>query len=53
MAGLVYAQKHWGKLPLRVVMEPAIRLAREGVRLTYEEAQSMHMEFKTSWPRLS
>lgn len=42
VAGLVYAQKHWGKLPLRTVMEPAIRLARNGVRLTYEEAQSMH-----------
>ncbi len=42
VAGLVYAQKHWGKLSLRVVMAPAIRLAREGVRLTYEEAQSMH-----------
>jgi len=42
VAGLVYAQKHWGKLPLNVVMAPAIRLAREGVLLTYEEAQSMH-----------
>src|SRR5215510_1703590 len=42
VAGLVYAQKHWGKLPLRMVMEPAIRLARYGVRLTYEEAQSLH-----------
>src|SRR5205807_8418120 len=41
VAGMVYAQKHWGKLPLRAVMQPAIRLAREGVRLTYEEAQSM------------
>jgi gamma-glutamyltranspeptidase/glutathione hydrolase len=42
VAGLVYAQQHWGKLPLRTVMQPAIRLAREGVRLTWEEAQSMH-----------
>jgi gamma-glutamyltranspeptidase/glutathione hydrolase len=44
VAGLVYAQKHWGELPLRVVMEPAIRLASQGVLLTYEEAQSMHNE---------
>jgi gamma-glutamyltranspeptidase / glutathione hydrolase len=41
VAGLVYAQHHWGKLPLRTVMEPAIALARDGVRLTYEEAQAM------------
>ena len=44
VAGLVYAQLHWGKLSLRTVMQPAIRLAREGVVLTYEEAQSMHDE---------
>lgn len=44
VAGLVYAQLHWGKLTLRTVMQPAIRLAREGVVLTYEEAQSMHDE---------
>ncbi|MCU1221885.1 MAG: gamma-glutamyltransferase 1 [Candidatus Angelobacter sp.] len=42
VAGLVYAEQHWGKLSLKVVMDPAIRLAREGVRLTYEESQSMH-----------
>jgi gamma-glutamyltranspeptidase/glutathione hydrolase len=42
VAGLVYAQEHWGKLPLKTVMEPAIRLARDGVTLTYEEAQTLH-----------
>ena len=42
VAGLLYAQQHWGKLTLRAVMEPAIRLARDGVRLTYEEAHSVH-----------
>jgi gamma-glutamyltranspeptidase/glutathione hydrolase len=42
VAGLIYAEQHWGKLSLRAVMAPAIRLARDGVRLTYEEAQSMH-----------
>lgn len=42
VAGLVYAENHWGKLGLKTVMQPAIRLAREGVRLTFEEAQSMH-----------
>ena len=44
VAGLVYAQKHWGKLPLKTVMEPAIRLASQGVQLTYEESQFMHNE---------
>jgi gamma-glutamyltranspeptidase / glutathione hydrolase len=41
VAGLVYAEKHWGKLGLKTVMQPAIHLAQEGVRLTYEEALSM------------
>ncbi len=44
VAGLVYAEQHWGKLTLRAVMQPAILLARDGVRLTYEEAQSMHYQ---------
>src|SRR5436309_12618355 len=44
VAGLVYAQKHWGKLPLSTVMAPAIRLAREGMEVTYEEAQSMQRD---------
>src|SRR5258708_8745638 len=50
VAGLVYAQQHWGKLPLKTVMEPAIRLAREGVTLTYEEAQTMHNKELAQFP---
>lgn len=50
VAGLVYAQKHWGKLPLKTVMEPAIRLARNGVTLTYDEAQSMRQAPLTDFP---
>jgi gamma-glutamyltranspeptidase / glutathione hydrolase len=42
VAGLVYAEEHWGKLGLRAVMRPAIELARQGVVLTYDEAQSLH-----------
>ena len=50
VAGLVYAEQHWGKLGLRAVMEPAITLARDGVRLTWEEAQSMHDEDLAKFP---
>jgi len=41
VAGLVYAEQHWGKLSLKQVMEPAIRLARDGFVLTYDQAQAM------------
>jgi gamma-glutamyltranspeptidase/glutathione hydrolase len=40
VAGLVYAQKHWGKLTLKQVMEPAIRLARDGFVLDYNETRA-------------
>lgn len=40
VAGMVYAQQHWGKLSLKQVMEPAIRLARDGFVLSYEDAKS-------------
>jgi len=40
VAGMVYAEQHWGKLSLKQVMEPAIRLAREGFVLDYAQAQS-------------
>ena len=42
VAGLVYAQKHWGKLTLKQVMEPAIQLARDGYVLDYDAAKSFH-----------
>jgi gamma-glutamyltranspeptidase/glutathione hydrolase len=41
VAGLAYAQKHWGKLPLAQVMEPAIRLARDGFVLDYGTAMDL------------
>jgi gamma-glutamyltranspeptidase/glutathione hydrolase len=39
VAGLAYAEKHYGKLSLAKVMAPAIRLARDGYALTYTESQ--------------
>ena len=41
VAGMVHAQKQWGKLPLKRVMEPAIRLAKEGFVLSYEDAEDL------------
>ena len=38
VAGLTYAQKKYGKLPLAQVMAPAIRLATDGFQLSDEEA---------------
>ncbi len=42
VAGLVYSEKKYGKLGLKRVMAPAIRLASEGFPLTAEEARELH-----------
>jgi gamma-glutamyltranspeptidase / glutathione hydrolase len=39
--GLVYAEAHFGKLGLKRVMEPAIRLARDGYALSWNNARIM------------
>ena len=39
--GLVYAEQHFGKLGLKKVIAPAIRLAREGYALSYSDAVAM------------
>ncbi len=41
VAGLVYAQKHYGKLSLTRDMAPAIKLASQGYILTEQEAHSL------------
>ena len=41
VAGLVYAEKKYGKLGLKRVMEPAIKLARDGFALSPEEAHEL------------
>jgi gamma-glutamyltranspeptidase / glutathione hydrolase len=50
VAGLVYAQKHFGKLTLAQDMAPAIRLATEGYVLSAEEAQNLHSRNLTRFP---
>jgi gamma-glutamyltranspeptidase/glutathione hydrolase len=41
VAGMVYSEKKYGKLTLEKVMAPAIKLAREGFPLAYEDAQDL------------
>jgi gamma-glutamyltranspeptidase / glutathione hydrolase len=50
VAGMVYAEKKWGKLTLKQVMAPAIRLAREGHPLTWGEAEELHDENLAKFP---
>ncbi|SMO53744.1 gamma-glutamyltransferase [Gracilimonas mengyeensis] len=40
--GMVKALERYGRMPLDVVMEPAIRLAREGYRLSYTQANDLN-----------
>jgi gamma-glutamyltranspeptidase/glutathione hydrolase len=41
VAGLVYAEKQYGKLSIEKVIAPAIKLARDGFPLAYEDAQDL------------
>ena len=41
VAGLVYAERKYGKLGLKQVMAPAMRLASQGFQLTAEEAHEL------------
>ena len=50
VAGLAYAQQHWGKLSLQRVMEPAIRLARDGFVLDYGTAKDLRDDDLAKFP---
>jgi len=50
VAGMVYAEQKYGKLALKRVMAPAIRLAREGHALSWEEAQDFHDKHLAEFP---
>ena len=50
VAGLTYAQSHFGRLTLAQVMAPAIRLARDGFVLSPEEAAELHAPILTQFP---
>ena len=50
VAGLTYAQKHYGKLTLAQDMAPAIKLATDGYILTAEEAHGLQSKNLTRFP---
>jgi gamma-glutamyltranspeptidase/glutathione hydrolase len=50
VAGLAYAEKHFGRLGLRKVMQPAIKLARDGYVLDAEVARAMHSASLAQFP---
>ena len=50
VAGMVYALKKYGKLPLERVMAPAIRLASGGYALAYEDAEDLRDEDLAKFP---
>jgi gamma-glutamyltranspeptidase/glutathione hydrolase len=51
VAGMVYAEQKYGKLTLKQVMGPAIRLAREGYALSWGEARDFqHDKYLGTFP---
>jgi gamma-glutamyltranspeptidase/glutathione hydrolase len=50
VAGMVFAEKKYGKLALAQVMAPAIKLAREGFPLAWEDAKDLKDEDLSKFP---
>jgi gamma-glutamyltranspeptidase / glutathione hydrolase len=50
VAGMVYAEQKWGKLTLKQVMAPAIKLARDGYALTWDQARDLHDQYLAKFP---
>ncbi len=50
VAGLVYAEKKFGKLSLQKVMAPAIHLARDGFPLAWEDAEDLRDDDLAKFP---
>ncbi|MGA8531431.1 MAG: gamma-glutamyltransferase [Acidobacteriaceae bacterium] len=50
VAGLVDAERNYGRLTLQKVMAPAIRLASDGFVLTEQEAAALHDPVLTQFP---
>ena len=50
VAGMVYAEREYGKLGLAKVMAPAIRLASDGFTLSNDEAGELHSRNLSQFP---
>ena len=50
VAGMVYAEKEYGKLTLGQVMAPAIKLARDGYPLAWQDARDLQDEDLAKFP---
>src|SRR5271165_6777569 len=50
VAGMTYAEQKWGKLTLKQVMAPAIKLARDGYPLTWEQSGDLHDQYLAIFP---
>jgi gamma-glutamyltranspeptidase/glutathione hydrolase len=50
VAGMVYAERKYGRLDLKRVMQPALRLARDGFVLSTEEAAELHDPLLAEFP---
>jgi gamma-glutamyltranspeptidase/glutathione hydrolase len=50
LAGMVTAEKKFGKLSLKQVMAPAIKLARDGFALSCDEARDLHDSYLAKFP---
>ena len=50
VAGMVFAAKKYGKLPLERIMSPAIKLAREGFPLAWEDANDLRDKRLAGFP---
>ena len=50
VAGMVHAEQKWGRLTLKQVMAPAIKLAHDGYALTWGETQELHDDNLAKFP---
>lgn len=50
VAGMTYAEQKWGKLTLKQVMAPAIKLARDGYLLSWEQSGDFHDRYLATFP---